>query len=258
MTGRSDGSEPLTTRIGGGSARGTAVTVAVVLVVVVWLGASGRKPQPQAVIPSPAAAGTGALATSAAVGAGGAPTASPAAPPTGPSPRPVVSPRPAAPQGPLPALSGNDAFAIIIHAAGLRRPYVQLLRETGPGLLETTVVMSDPRPPVDGTLELAQLWTREEGPPFVVLESLPLPIDALLGTGSTPTVIQVTSPARPDRPDLPRLMRRGYRLNIQVERRDGQPFLTVRISVGGPLPSRELGDDGLIGDPGAAEGGATR
>lgn len=256
MTGRSDGSEPPTTRIAGGSARGTAAAVAVVLVVVAWLGASGRPRQPQAVVPSPAAAGTGALATAAAVGAGGAPAASPPALSTGPSPWPVVSP--AAPHGALPALSGNDAFAIIIHAAGMPRPYLQLLREAGPGLLETTVVMTDPRPPVDGTFELAQLWTREEGPPFVVLESFPLPIDALLGTDSAPTVIQVTSPARPDRPDLPRLMRRGYRMSVQVVRRDGQPFLTVRVSVGGPLPARELGDDGLIGDPGASEGGATR
>ena len=161
-------------------------------------------------------------------------------------------------QGALPGSAGSDAIGVIVHAAGMARPYLQLLREVSPGRLETDMVMNDPRPAVDARFQLAQLWTREEGAPFVKLESFALPIGALLGTDTSGALIQITSPARPDRADLPRLMRLGYRLDVRIERIDTGPLLRVSVSVGGPLPARELGDDGLIGDPGEAEGGATR
>lgn len=248
MSGLEPESQPGTTRISGGSARATAAGIALLLAAVVWLGASGRPPTPLAVDAStplaPAAASapaaTGALARAT---HGGRPRS---------TPEPAGSPL--SPGLPL----GEDGIAVIIHASGKARPYLQVMHEAGSGRLQASVRMAMPRPPIDGTLELAQLWTREEGPPFVVIQTFTLPVDALRPGAEGKTVIETMEPAKSGRPGAPRLVRLGYHLVVQVERRGEHLFLVVTLSLGGQTPGRALGDDGLIGQPGSPDGAPTR
>jgi hypothetical protein len=246
MSGLEPETQPSTTRISSGSARATAVGIALLLLAVVWFGASGRPPPPAAVAPSAQPAVTSFMARA-------TPQASrPQTPARTQSAATATSRPPGQPEPALvPGQFGEQALAIIVHASGKPRQYLQILHEAGPGVLEAGFRMSYPRPPIDGTLELAQLWTRDEGPPFVVIESVTLPIEALQPGAGDSAVIDLTSVAQPDRLEAPRLVRLGYRLSVRVESRDGQPFLAVTVSVG-QMHDRGLGDDGLIGNPGSA------
>lgn len=219
----------------GGSARAAAAVVALVLVAVVWLGASGRQPQPplaaQSVditTPSPARTQVSAAARTATPTSGDVPSRT-TVPPISPSP--LVAPIPL----------GEDALAVIVHDSDRPRGYLGILHETSQGVLQASVRMAaEPTGSGPITIQLAQLWTRGDGPPFATIETFEIPRHMLLGAPHGTTLVDATARARADRRRAPRLVRRGYNFRVEVERRDEQLYLVATLTVGAREPRRGL------------------
>ncbi|HSH21895.1 MAG TPA: hypothetical protein VK992_04645 [Candidatus Caenarcaniphilales bacterium] len=226
------GPGPGTTRIGSGSARARAIAIVIVLLAVVWVGASGRSspPSPVDLAVSPAVTPAVAFAT---------PTSAPSGSPSPPTTAPTRSRDPLA----------DDAFAVLVYAAGRDRPYLEVLDYAGPDLLHADVRLAFPDPPADARIELVQLWTREEdAPSFVSISSFSLPVESLRTETRAPvTLIEAESPAQPRRRDLPRLLQEGYRLSVQVEPQGEQALLSIDVSLAGPRLDPVFGDDRLVG-----------
>jgi len=232
----------VTERLGGGvSARLVAVASVGLLLGVVWLGVSGRT-APPASTPEPAAA----------IGSPVAATATPApSGPTAATPRPDRTPivRGGLPADTIPHASrrlgplGEDAFAITFWLEG--RFYLNVLREQESGRLKAVTRVPLYSDMGDTSMQIIQLWTRDDRPPLAEIADYELPLSALL-TGPTPgTLLEVVREARPLRQLAPRLVRRGYELTVGTDVRRDHAYLLFDLTMGG-APSRESATDRLV------------
>ncbi len=213
-----------TTRVGGGgSARLVALVTAGVLGAVVWVGLSGQaadEPAPaQLALPTAAATARSTLA--------------PRRTPDYEFIRPTI---------PL----GADGFGVLALIGSQR--YLVVLQEIEVDHLYATMRLPFPRPAAEGTLELAQFWTRDNRPNFVSLGTVRLPLDPLVPeTSQQGTVLDRTSPPQLTSSGVPRLVQRGYRLTVRAESRRSFAVLVIDVRIG---PKRQLqGDDGIFGWP---------
>jgi hypothetical protein len=234
---------PVTTRVGGGvSARAAVVVVAGALAVIVGAAFINRppaRPEPaaQQVVPLSPAPSPASLV----VVDGDPPTA-----------------------GPLPRRSlrgvdlGDDAFAIIAMIGGRQYPIV--LRNGGNAFMDGWTRLPFPRPDTHGTVELAQLWSRDASLNFQSIGQWSLALDVLMpevrASGTVLTVAQVARPLTGEN----RLVRNGFQLDLRLESRTdyGMIFVTVHTPYCGAeggasclaVHHNVLGEDGIFGLPG--------
>jgi hypothetical protein len=153
------------------------------------------------------------------------------APATTPAAAAGTVPRPT--DAPLPRRSlrgvnlGEDAFAVIALIAGRQYPIV--LRSGGETFLDGWARLPYPRPDATGTIELAQLWSRDSSRNFQSIGRWSLPLDLLMpelrASGTVLTIAEVARSLTGDN----RLVRDGFRLEIRLESRSdyGVIFVTV-------------------------------
>jgi hypothetical protein len=227
---------PATTRIGSGvSARLVALVAVMVLGGVVFVAVGSRPPARD-----PAAR----------------PSFSPLAqatpmPPIGPTDGPTATPgrplhgRPSRPRVPT-ILLGADAFAVISQIEG--QTYLHVLQEHEPGRLSGEFRAPFLEWDADGyTLELAQLWTRDERRRnYVALGSWQVDLRPLVPeNASGTTILRETVAARPRQRNVPRLVNSGYAITVHVESRGRYGMVFVDVSLGTVRQLR--GDDGMAG-----------
>ncbi|HVM29493.1 MAG TPA: hypothetical protein VM305_01795 [Candidatus Limnocylindrales bacterium] len=225
--------QPVTGRTGGGvSARVAAVIAVGVLAAFVWAGLSGRdqghelaaEPTPPLVVvarPSPSLTEPAAAPTP-------APSTSPPSPPaTRPVPTDDGTPLPLMHRtGPL----GEDAFAIALWLE--ERFYMSVLREQTPGTLTAAMRLPLYAEMPTTTLQLIQLWTREDRPPLAEIADYSIDLSRLTANASSGVLVGETAAPRPRRARAPRLVREGYELVITSDVRDDHAFLLVDLRVG--------------------------
>jgi hypothetical protein len=231
---------PVTTRVrGGASARMAVVLVVAALAVIVGAAFLNRPPAPQ-----PAAQVVAGAAT---------PTAILAAvsgdPPT---------------SGPLPRRSlrgvdlGDDAFSVIAMVGGRQYPIV--LRNGGESFMDGWARLPYPRPDMQATVQLAQLWTRDASLNFQSIGSWSLPLDVLMPEVRTSaTVLSIAEIARPLTGEN-RLVRNGFSMDIRLESRKdfGMIFVSIHTPYCGAdggtacldVHRKVYGEDGIFGLPG--------
>jgi len=244
--------EPPTTRIGGsGSARVAVVGVVVVLVALVWVGWSGREPAPAAqpappaVASSPRAAARTAVPTPTSTA-----TAAPSAGPVGPSSTPIRAPS-------LPIVSdAEDLYAAVVRID--HRPVLGVLQEVAPDRLQTALRLPFPDAEDHATIELIQLWTRQDRTSFVPIGSWDLPLKPVANAGPDPRdVLAIEVGGRVNETGGPVLVNRGFSLEVGAQSQE--LFVVVLVSVelvptheSSPTPrgrTRIQGDDGILGWP---------
>jgi hypothetical protein len=224
--------QPVTGRTGGGfSARLAALLAVGVMAALVWMGVAGGGPDPQEAEPTPplvVVTAPNPAATARAV----APSASP---PSSPPSLPLAMPHR---HGPL----GEDAFAVALWLEG--RFYMSVLRESMPGHLGAAMrVPLYPEMPTT-TVQLIQLWTREDRPPLAEIADYLLDLDALLAVEAPEMLLDATTDPRPRRLNAPRLVREGYELVVTSDVQHDHAFLLFNVRVGNaPVP--ETGSERL-------------
>ena len=229
----------VTERLGGGvSARLVAVASVGLLMGVVWLGASGRTALP-ASTPQPAAA----------IGLPVAATATPApSDSTAATPRPERTPivRGEVPADTIPLVSrrfgplGEDAFAITFWLEG--RFYLNVLREQESGRLKAVTRVPLYAEMGDTSMQIIQLWTRDDRPPLAEIADFEVPLGELVTGPTAVTLLEVVREARPRRQQAPRLVRRGYALTVGTDVRQDHAYLLFDLTIGG-APSAESATD---------------
>ena len=207
--------QPVTTRVNGGSsARIAVVALAGILGVVAWIGFSNRPSLPVAPVPTkqrPAVASS-----------------------QSPQPSPTkvvvesfrpwpVTPRPsrAPTSSPEPILDlitfGADAFGVIAFVHG--RMYLDVLQEFEPGRFRGSFRVPVPATPGGHRIVLSQLWTRDRNrESYVELGEWPLRLDPLVeGSEGGGAVLQDGVDAQPNARRVPRAVRRGFDVTVSVQ-----------------------------------------
>lgn len=241
-------------RGGGISARLVAVAATGLLLAVVWLGVAGRSATPVAT-PPPAAAVSplpGAAATPPPSSPTPAALRTSAPTPAAAVEQPIDSVPRAIPRrfGPL----GEDAFAVTFWLEG--RFYMNVLREQESGQLKAVTRVPLYAEMGNISVQIIQLWTRDDRPPLAEIADYELPLGELL-TGPRPGVLlDVDREARPRRKQAPRLIRTGYALTVGADVRRDHAYLQFDLTIGGPqhgerrLPGRAPYDDAVMGQRG--------
>ncbi len=225
--------QPVTTRIGGGSSARIAVGVlAGILGVVAWVGFSNRPTSsPVAPITAPPIA--------AATNSPTPPTAVPATPVVVGSFRPLpAAPRPsrdptATPEPILGAITfGQDAFAAIAFVDG--RMYLDVLQEIEPGLFRGSFRVPFPSKPGGHRIQLAQLWTRDrDRESYVELGEWPLRLDPLAADSEVGgAVLQDGVEAQPSQRNVPRAVRRGFNVTVYAQSHVSYGVVSVEMIFG--------------------------
>lgn len=209
-----------TTRVGGGSSARIAVLVAlIVLGGVVLIGIAGRRDPPAEVA---------ALPSSASLASPARPAPSTASKPTSePTPQPNEQPTETPRREPTPTPEsfeepitlGQDAFAVIASIGG--RMYLEVLHEDEPGHLHGKFRLPFPQRRRGQTIELAQLWTRDEGRPnFVRIGEWRVRFDPLGPTDEPQEpVLRASAAGQPDATGVPRAIALGYDIVVTAETR---------------------------------------
>jgi hypothetical protein len=240
--------QPLTGRTGGGlSARVAAIAAIGVLAAFIWAGLSGREPgdevsasptPPLVVVarPSPAATEPVTEPEPASQPTPAARTAAPSPPASHPLPAdstPLVLPfRP----GPL----GEDAFAVALWLEG--RFYMSVLGEESPGNLAAAMRLPLYSEMPTTTIQLIQLWTREDRPPLAEIADYEIDLAALRAEPAPDTLLEAGADPRPRRSKAPRLVREGYELHVTSDVRRDHAYLLVRVRIGGAPPVEAASD----------------
>ncbi|HYI21112.1 MAG TPA: hypothetical protein VEX62_00620 [Candidatus Limnocylindrales bacterium] len=224
--------QPVTTRIGGGSSARIAVGVlAGVLGVVAWVGFSNR-PNTPPVAPITAAPVAAATNTQ-------APSSAPASPvivePTSPSP---ATPRPSRAPSPTPepilgAITfGQDAFAAIAFVDG--RMYIDVLQEIEPGRFRGSFRVPFPSRPGGHRILLSQLWTRDrDRDSYVELGEWPLRLDPLVAESEAGgAVLQDGIDAQPNERNVPRAIKRGFNVTVYAQSNVSHGVVSVEMIFG--------------------------
>jgi hypothetical protein len=128
--------------------------------------------------------------------------------------------------GPL----GQDAFAVTAWVND--RFYMSVLRGETPGHLGAVM-----RLPLYGempstTLQVIQLWTRDDRPPLAEVAAYDLALDELLGEAVPEVLLSVERKAKPRKARAPRLIREGYALTVRTDVRRDHAFLLFEMVVG--------------------------
>ena len=210
--------EPTTTRTGGRAARVTAAVAVGVLLAFVYVGVAGRAPAPPSI---PASAPPVIAAASDAP----PPTPRSTRTPVGPS-EPPVQPFPTDRSGQRP----SEFLGAILTLSG--RSYVTDLQQVEPNHYVGAYRISRPMPASRGTLELAQMTTKNDA--RISLGRWDVPLDPLLGY--LPTAghwLEETREPRRHRLDSPTLAQTGYRIAITTDSRAGFAVLSIDVR-GGP------------------------
>ncbi|HEY7600079.1 MAG TPA: hypothetical protein VH741_09145 [Candidatus Limnocylindrales bacterium] len=214
-------SAPPTTRIGSGlSARIVALAAVIVLAGVAWIGVSNRPAKtPDSARPS-------------------FPIAQATPPPTEPPSRPAPTPLSTAiafpgygdPGAPI-ALLGYDATAAIAQIEG--RTYMGLLRADAAGHLVTAFRVPFLEWTETASIEIAQLWTRDEAlRNYIPLGRWPIELAALrpeMARASTLLRREVTVRQRPAA--LPRDFRRGFSVTVKADTAGSFGVLLVDVEL---------------------------
>lgn len=209
--------QPVTTRVNGGSSARIAVAaLAGILAVVAWIGFSGRPPAPTV---GPATQRPGVAAS-----------AQPQPSPT-PSQTPVVvgsfvpwqTPRASRAPTPTPEpildliTFGADAFGVIAFVHG--RMYLDVLQEFEPGRFRGSFRVPVPSTTGGHRIVLSQLWTRDGNrDSYVELGEWPLRLDPLVeGSEVGRAVLQEGVDAQPNARRVPRAIKRGFDVTVSVQ-----------------------------------------
>jgi hypothetical protein len=234
---------PVTTPVRGGlSPRAAGVLVLIGLGVIVGAAFMNRPPAPPPAalaVVSPAPTPTSALL----VVKGDPPT-------TGPLPRRTLNG----------VELGDDAFALIAEVGGRQYPIV--LRNGGGAFMDGWARLPYPRPDTHGTVELAQLWSRDASLNFQSIGMWSLPLNVLMPEVRTSaTVLTIADLAQPLSGGN-RLARDGFRMDVRLESRTdyGMIFVTIHTPFCGEgagttclgVHHKIYGEDGIFGLPGWA------
>ena len=251
-------SPPTTTRVGGGrTARGAAVASALVLAAVVGLAIAGRAPD--AATPSPTAAVIAVMTPSRAT-----PTPTPLSRPIATGSSVAASPAPAASPFVLPSpRPGAGASLAVVLAAGADVS-VTFLQSDPHGTLAAAVRVPFPRGSTDATLQVGEVRGEDGSSTFLPISSFRLG----LSPRASGMVLDRRVEPHPELRNVPRLVQTGYVVRVLAESRSDEYRLWITINRGeatatldeGSLETADgararrpltLGDDGLIGNPGA-------